>query len=399
MQTLTILGEANGLFRYRIDYDDGRESLESKYPAQGIKEEGREKHKSFRAVLASRLGLDEQPETVITPEPAEILPVELPEVQRHTHYEFDLPPMAHEHPHEHPHSHEFMAHEHDHSHPLVEHKHPQEPHDHPHVHKLEPHDHQHEHALIPHEHEVPQHDHLLPDHSHPAGAHEHPHSHPFVDHDHGEHNHPLPEHDHPIGEHDHPLPDHDHQHSHDPAAHEHDMVHGHEEIPKLEAKVAAVENGLMHHAHTGVAAQNHAHAYLEESLARVTEANSRLGIELSKSVETLSEQINRAAIQANHQHEGVATQADVQALQAAIESLAKAQELHVRALADLRSDLATLRSDLTKVEGQPYAPIVHDHPYYADSQHSHDVGGKQIWKELSHQEVNGKERFVVERAE
>ncbi len=401
MPTVQVLREENGYLRYRVSYEDGREPEENKYPALGIRQEAREKHKSAASILAQRLGLDEAPETVIEPEPAEVLPTELPQVLRHSHSEFNLPPLPHEHIHEHvqpEHNHPGFA-DVDHYHPMPDHDHPVYHHEHPpHSHPFERHDHPHEHQPQPHEHPEYLSENLP--HSHDelaAAAHEHtkypPHSHDFIPHDHGEHSHP-------IGEHDHPLPKHDHQHEHDlpehshpPDAHEHNLAHSHEELPKLEAKIVEAQSNLLNHSHQGFALRVHEHAALEESIVRTQESNTRLGIELSKAITSLTEQVS-------HSHPGMAQKGDIEALQSSVQALVEAVSLIRSQLAATQLETVEqvnkLRAEFAGLATASYAPLVHDHPYYSDSQHHHDVGGQRVWRQVSRQDVNGKDYLTLE---
>lgn len=169
MSHLELLREEYGSIRYRITRDDGQVD-EKKVSAAQVREEARRTHKSLKSILEKLEGLPEgQPDTLVdladenTPEAAS-----LPQIQRHTHIEFSLPVLDHQHPHEHNHEHSLLPHDHKHEHELIKHEHD--------------HDHKHEHDLPAHGHvaidirlaALEKASEVLQGHGHP---HEHPHDH------------------------------------------------------------------------------------------------------------------------------------------------------------------------------------------------------------------------------
>lgn len=92
-----------------------------------------------------------------------------------------------------------------------------------------------------------------------------------------------------------------------------------------------------------------------------------------------------------HGHQGYAT------VEMVTEGLAALR----RQVADMREEFSTainnLRAEMATLSERSYAPLVHDHAHYAEIDHKHETGRGEVWRELSRQEVGGRDRLVVER--
>ena len=93
-----------------------------------------------------------------------------------------------------------------------------------------------------------------------------------------------------------------------------------------------------------------------------------------------------------HGHSGYATATEVS------EGLAAVRRLLSEMREEFSTAIAGLRTELSALSDRSYAPLVHDHSY-AESNHKHDPGRGEVWRELSRQEVGGKDRLVVERVQ
>ena len=180
-----------------------------------------------------------------------------------------------------------------------------------------------------------------------------------------------------------PVAEHDHEFA--PLNHDHSgTITNRENLERLQERVLASEQRLTSEVKKVAAqAENHEH--------RQPPHKHEL---LNAQIEALETQIASLAgrpVQ-GHDHNGYATANEVS------EGLAAVRRL----LSDMREEFSTaiagLRTELSALSDRSYAPLVHDHSY-AESNHKHDPGRGEVWRELSRQEVGGKDRLVVERVQ
>ena len=182
----------------------------------------------------------------------------------------------------------------------------------------------------------------------------------------------------------------------------HEHEHSHEETATLTANLREFQEQFKTHGHKGFAYEQHEHRALEESIVRSQADTARLGIELSRAVERLSEQANAASEQAAHAHPGMARQEDIDSLKVAVQSLLDSVNSIQVEVNRLRTSVADqmnrVTSEVAAQAAQSYAPAIHAHDQYAMDKHGHDHGNKRVWIEVSRQDVNGKDYLTLEPA-
>src|SRR3990167_5934909 len=180
-----------------------------------------------------------------------------------------------------------------------------------------------------------------------------------------------------------PVAEHDHEFA--PLNHDHSgTITNRENLERLQERVLASEQRLTSEIRkVSAQAENHEHRQPPHKHELIT-----------AQIEALETQIASLAgrpVQ-EHGHNGYATANEVS------EGLAAVRRL----LSDMREEFSTaiagLRTELSALSDRSYAPLVHDHSY-AESNHKHDPGRGEVWRELSRQEVGGKDRLVVERVQ
>src|SRR3990167_7697483 len=180
-----------------------------------------------------------------------------------------------------------------------------------------------------------------------------------------------------------PVPEHDHEYA--PLNHDHSgTIANRENFERLQERVLASEQRTTSEIKKVAAqAENHEH---RPQVHKHELINAQL-----EALETSIASLTGRPVQ-EHGHKGFATATEVS------EGLAAVRRLLSEMREEFSTAIAGLRTELSALSDRSYAPLVHDHSY-AESNHKHDPGRGEVWRELSRQEVGGKDRLVVERVQ